>query len=245
MNTMWEWLTTAANWEGSDGIWHRVLQHLEYTAVTLLIASLIAIPAGLWIGHTGRGRIVVVSLANGLRAVPTLGLLFIAVLVVGPRLTGDIAFLAPSIFVLVILAIPPILAGAYSGVDEVDSAARDAARGMGMRSGQILRDVEIPCALPLIFSGVRSAALQVVATATIAASVSIGGLGRFLIDGLAYRDYGQMAGGAVLVGVLALLVDIAFALVQRLLVSPGLSAPRTRRRVADSLRGNRPAPHPT
>ena len=119
-----------------------------------------------------------------------------------------------------------ILAGAYAGVDSVDPAARDAARGMGMGPTQLLFGVELPCALPLLFSGLRSAALQVVATATIAASVSVGGLGRFLIDGQAYRDYGQMAGGALLVAALALAVDLGFAAVQRLVVSPGLRVPR-------------------
>lgn len=226
MSLLWEWLTDPANWQGSDGIPARVGEHVVYSAITLVLASLVAIPLGLWIGHTGKGRVIVVNLANGMRSVPTLGLLFVAVLVVGPLLAGDVAFLAPAIFVLVVLAIPPILAGAYSGVESVDPAARDAARGMGMRSGQLLFGVEIPCALPLLFSGLRSAALQVVATATIAASVSVGGLGRFLIDGQAYRDYGEMAGGAFLVALLAVVVDLAFAAVQRLVVSPGLSAPR-------------------
>lgn len=225
MNLVWTWLSEPSHYLGSDGIPARSWQHLGYTTLTLLIAAAVAIPLGLWIGHTGRGRIVVVNAVNGMRALPTLGLLFIAVLLMGPRIPGDLAFLAPSIFVLVVLAVPPILAGTYSGVDEVDPAARDAARGMGMTSWQVLFGVELPGALPLIFSGLRSAALQVVATATIAATVSIGGLGRFLIDGLAVRDYGQMAGGALLVGVLALLLDAAFSLVQRLSVSPGLSAP--------------------
>ncbi len=238
MGAMIEWLTDPANWVGSDGIWLRTLQHVQYSLVTLLIASIIAIPLGLWIGHTGKGRVLVVNLVNGMRSVPTLGLLFAAVLIVGPMIRGDLAFLAPSIFVLVVLAIPPVLAGAYSGVEEVDRAARDAAKGMGMTSRQVLRDVEIPCAMPLIFSGVRSAALQVIATATVAASVSIGGLGRFLIDGLAFRDYGMMAGGAVLVGVLALIIDFVFALVQRLAVSPGLRPGTSRRRGRSSRGGN-------
>lgn len=230
MNLLWAWLADPANWQGSSGIPARVLEHLAYSAATLALAALVGVPLGLWIGHTGRGRVLVVNLVNGVRSVPTLGLLFVAVLVVGPLLAGDIAFLLPSIFVLVLLAIPPILAGAYAGVEGVDPGARDAARGMGMSSGEVLAKVEVPCALPLIFSGLRSAALQVVATATLAASVSLGGLGRFLIDGQAYRDYGQMAGGALLVAVLALLVDLVFAGVQRLVVSPGLSVTRATRR---------------
>ncbi len=235
MTFLWAWLSDPANWQGSSGIWSRITEHLLYTAITLLIAAAIGIPLGLWIGHTGKGRVLAVNLVNGMRSVPTLGLLFLAVLVIGPRLQGDLAFVAPSIFVLVVLAVPPILAGAYSGVDEVDPQARDAARGMGMTPREVLFHVEIPCALPLIFSGLRSAALQVVATATIAAAVSVGGLGRFLIDGQATRDYGQMAGGALLVALMALAVDGAFALVQRSVVSPGLVAPRSSRRAARTL----------
>jgi osmoprotectant transport system permease protein len=230
MNLLWDWLSDPANWDGPYGIPVRVVEHLGYSAVTLVLAALIGIPLGLWIGHTGRGRVLVVNLVNGMRSVPTLGLLFVAVLVVGPLLGGDVAFLVPSIFVLVVLAVPPILAGAYAGVEGVDPGARDAARGMGMRPAEVLVRVEVPCAMPLIFSGLRSAALQVVATATLAASVSLGGLGRFLIDGQAYRDYGQMAGGALLVAALAMLVDLLFAGVQRLVVSPGLSPVRATRR---------------
>jgi osmoprotectant transport system permease protein len=237
---LWEWLANPAHWQGSDGIWVRLVEHLGYAAITLVLAAAIGIPLGLWIGHTGKGRLVVVNLANGVRSVPTLGLLFVAVLVLGPVLGGDIAFLAPAIFVLVVLAVPPILAGAYAGIESVDPSARDAARGMGMNSWQVLWRVEVPCALPLIFSGLRSAALQVIATATLAASVSLGGLGRFLIDGQAYRDYGQMAGGAVLVAALAMAVDLVFAVVQRIAVSPGLAPATTSRRSTRT----RPVPNP-
>lgn len=230
MNLLWTWLADPAHWQGDDGIPVRVAEHLAYSGVTLLLAAAIGVPLGLWVGHTGRGRVLVVNLVNGMRSVPTLGLLFVAVLVVGPLLAGDIAFVVPAIFVLVVLAVPPILAGAYAGVEGVDPGARDAARGMGMRPLEVLAKVEVPCALPLIFSGLRSAALQVVATATLAASVSLGGLGRFLIDGQAYRDYGQMAGGALLVAVLAMLVDLVLAGVQRVAVSPGLAPVRTSRR---------------
>lgn len=223
MNLVWEWLRDPAHWAGSDGIWARLVEHLGYTLLTLAIAAVIAIPIGAWIGHTGRGRVVVVNLVNGMRSMPTLGLVFLAVLVAGPALSGPLAFVAPAIGVLVILAVPPILAGAYAGVAGVDAGARDAAVGLGMRPWEVLTRVELPCALPLIFGGLRSAALQVVATATIAASVSVGGLGRFLIDGQAVRDYAQMASGAVLVAALALAVDGVFALAQRTAVSPGLS----------------------
>lgn len=218
-----QWLSDPMHWSADDGVPHRVLEHLEYSVVSLVIATVVAIPLGLYIGHTGRGRFVGVNIVGAARAIPSLGLLFIMFLLVGPRLSGDAAFLWPSLIVLIVLAIPPVLSGAYAGVEGVDPSARDAAKGMGMTGSQVLRRVELPCALPLLFSGVRSAALQVVATATIAAVLGVGGLGRFLIDGLASRDFPQMASGAVLVAALALIVDLLFALIQRYSVSPGLT----------------------
>lgn len=225
--TILSWLTDAAHWSGDDGIPNRLWEHLWYSAVALVIAGVIAIPAGLAIGHTGRGRFLVVNLAGAARAIPSLGLLYLMVLWLFPRLSGDSAFLVPSVIVLVVLAIPPMMSGAYAGVDEVDPAARDAAKGMGMTGWEVLRKVEVPCAAPLVFSGIRSAALQVVATTTIAAVAGLGGLGRFLIDGQKVRDFPQMAAGAVLVAALALAVDLVFALVQRYAVSPGLTGRRT------------------
>jgi osmoprotectant transport system permease protein len=235
------WLTDSTHWQGDDGIVHRLAQHLGYSLTALVIAALIAIPLGLYIGHTGRGRFFVVSLAGAARAIPSLGLLFLVVLWLGPRFSGDIAFLAPTGLVLVVLAIPPILSGAYAGVEGVDPDARDAARGMGMRGTEVLRHVELPCALPLIMSGIRSATLQVIATATIAAVVGLGGLGRFLIDGLAVRDTPQTAAGAVLVAVLALVVDMLLALVQRSVVSRGLTGRYGSAQFADAEAGATPA----
>lgn len=223
MDAVWTWLTDPANWQGPDGIPVRTWQHVWYCAVALAIATLVAFPLGLYVGHTGRGRFLAVNLAGGLRAIPSLGLLFVAIMVLGPSLQGDLYSLVPTELVLVVLAVPPILAGVYAGVAEVDAAARDAARGMGMTGGELLVRVEIPCAMPLMMSGLRSAALQVVGTATLAATIGMGGLGRYLIDGLAVRDYGQMAGGAVLVAALALAVDLVLAVLQRLVVSPGLT----------------------
>jgi osmoprotectant transport system permease protein len=217
------WLSDPAHWQGYDGITRRLLEHLGYSLTAVLLAALIAVPLGLYIGHTGHGRFLVVNVAGAARAIPSLGLLFLAVLWIGPQLSGDIAFLAPAGLVLVVLAIPPILSGAYAGVEGVDPAARDAAKGMGMRGTEVLRHVEVPCALPLIMSGIRSGTLQVIATATIAAVVGLGGLGRFLIDGLAVRDTPQTASGAILVALLALTVDMVLALVQRLVVSRGLT----------------------
>lgn len=223
ISSVFDWLSNPANWEGDRGIISQTLTHLEYSLIALVCAALIAVPMGLYIGHTGRGRVVAVSIAGGFRAIPSLGVLFIAVLLLLPRLRGELAFALPSLIVLVILAIPPILSGVYAGIAEVDPAARDAAKGMGMTGSQVLWQVEVPNALPLMFSGMRSAMLQIIATATIAAVVGLGGLGRFLIDGQATRDYDEMAGGALLVAALALLVDFVFGLVQRFVVSPGLT----------------------
>ncbi|HOF62986.1 MAG TPA: ABC transporter permease subunit [Dermatophilaceae bacterium] len=221
LTAIWAWLTAPEQWTGTRGIPHRLLEHLGYSVLSLLIAAVVAIPLGLWVGHSGRARWLVTA-SNAARAVPSLGLLFAVAMVVGPRISSDLAFVIPSVVVLVLLAVPPLLSGSYAGVTAVDPAARDAAYGVGMRPAQVLREVELPCALPLLLSGVRSATLQVIATATIAASVSLGGLGRYLIDGLAVRDYAQMAGGAVLVAGLALAVDGVLALVSRYAVSPGL-----------------------
>lgn len=231
-----QWLSDPENWEGPGGIPAQTLAHLRYSLIALGLAFLIAFPIGCYVGHTGRGRVVAVNLVGAFRAIPSLGVLFIAVLILLPRLRGEAAFEWPSLIVLVLLAVPPILSGVYAGIEQVSPAARDAARGMGMTGWQTLWRVELPCALPLLFSGVRSAMLQVIATATIAAVVGLGGLGRFLIDGQAVQRYEEMAGGAVLVASLALLVDLLLAGVQRLVVSPGLqdrpTAGRTRRRLA-------------
>ncbi|MFL6152435.1 MAG: ABC transporter permease [Ornithinibacter sp.] len=231
--SIWAWFTDPANWQGEDGIPNRTLQHLEYTAMAVLLASVIAIPLGLWVGHTGRARWLV-SLANSVRAVPTLGLLLAATLWLGAMIQSDLAFTLPSILVLALLAIPPILAGTYAGIEAVPPAARDAAKGVGMTSGQVLRQVELPVGLPLLLSGLRSAVLQVVATATVAAYVGLGGLGRYLIDGLALGNYPATAGGAILVAVLAVALDGLFALLQRRVVSPGLTGRRVGGRGKDS-----------
>jgi osmoprotectant transport system permease protein len=229
VNAVWSWLTDSAHWHGYDGIPARLWEHIWYSGVAMLIATAIAVPLGLWVGHTGRGRFLAINLTGALRAVPSLGLLFASLMLLGPKLHGEAGVLVPTELILVVIAVPPILAGAYAGVEQVDGPARDAARGMGMRGTQILFGVEIPCAMPLIASGLRSAALQVVATATLAATVGLGGLGRFLIDGLAVRDYAQMAGGAILVAALALSVDLLGATLQRVVVSPGLTGKTGRR----------------
>lgn len=213
------WLTDPAH---TADIARRLLEHVEYSLLATLVAALIAIPIGLWIGHTGRGATFAVGIAGAARAIPSLGLLYLFVVWLSPLIGGELAFYIPNMLVLIVLAIPPILSGTYAGIHAVDPAVRDAAKGMGMRGGQVLTQVEIPCATPLMFSGVQSALLQVISTATLAATAGMGGLGRFLIDGLAVRDYYQMAGGAVLVAVLALAVDLLMSLLKRLVTSPGL-----------------------
>ena len=220
---VFSYLLDPANWAGGDGIPTRLAEHVGYTALTLLIALVVAVPIGAWVGHTGRGGFLVVGLANGLRALPTLGLLVLIVGATGLGLLGPIT-------ALVILAVPPILAGTYAGVRNVEAAVVDAARGMGMRGREVLFGVELPNALPLIIGGIRSAVLQVISTAGIAAFVALGGLGRFIIDGLAVRDFPQMIAGSVLAALLAVVADLLLAGLQRLLVSPGLrAAPGPRR----------------
>lgn len=230
MNAALTWLFDPAHWSGPTGIPARILEHLGYTALTVLVAAAIAVPLGAIIGHTGRGTFLVAGLSNGLRALPELGLLTLLVLL-------TYVGLMPVVISLVILALPPILAGTYAGIRNVDASVVDAARGMGMRGSTVLWKVELPNALPLILGGIRSATLQVIATATIAAYVALGGLGRFVIDGNnagagSPNGYPQMAAGAIVIAVLALVVEGVLEIVQRLAVSPGLRDAATRKRTA-------------
>ncbi|UCR88398.1 ABC transporter permease [Mycetocola spongiae] len=219
----WEWLLDPAHWQGPGGVPTRVLQHLGLVGATILIAGTIALAAGFYIGHTRRGRGLVVGLSGALRAMPTLGLLvFLAVQFgFGVRLA-----IIPTLIVLVVLAIPPILAGAYAGIESVAPATVDASRALGLTEWQILWRVEFPLALPLIFGGLRSAVLQVVATATVAAYISLGGLGRYLFDALPVQDYPQMLAGAILVAALALLLDLFLILISRAVLPAGVRVTR-------------------
>jgi osmoprotectant transport system permease protein len=210
------YLFDSFNWSGPEGITARIIQHIWYTFAALGLSALIALPIGLRIGHTRRGAFLAINIGNAARALPSLGLLMIAVL-----LTNQIGFL-PVLIALVALGIPPILTSTYAGLSGVDPATIDAARGMGMTGREILTKVEIPIALPLIISGLRAATLQIVSTATIAALVSLGGLGRYVVDGLKLRDFPQMFSGALLVALLAILLDLLFALAGRITVSKGL-----------------------
>jgi osmoprotectant transport system permease protein len=231
MNLVWEWLTDGDNWHKTflgRGIPFHILKHLEYTGLAILIAALIAVPIGIYIGHTGRGAFLVVALANSFRALPELGLVVLLVMIMGILLAVQAVTIA-----LVALAIPPLLAGTYAGIRNVDRDVVDAARGMGMRERDVVLKVELPIALPLMLGGLRSAILQVIATATIAAFVSLDGLGRFVIDGQRFggpEGYAEMAGGAILIAALAITVELLLAGVQRLVTSPGLRTTTIRRR---------------
>ncbi|MEO8093647.1 MAG: ABC transporter permease [Pseudolysinimonas sp.] len=210
-----------ANWVGPSGIAQRLGDHLFFTVVSILIALVIAVPLGLAIGHTGKGRSFVIVVTSAARALPTFGLLLFFILLGGLQLW-------PLILVLVILAVPPILAGVYSGLEAIDRQTIDASRAVGMSEWQILTRVEVPLALPLMVGGLRSGVLQVIATATVAGYVAQGGLGRYLIEGLALHNYTLSIVGAILVAALALLVDALFAIVQKLVRPRGVSRGTTR-----------------
>ncbi|MFF3938812.1 ABC transporter permease [Streptomyces phaeofaciens] len=204
------WLTSGSQWSGTDGIAHRLAEHLEYSLLATLVAAAIGLPLGLLIGHTGKGAFVAINLASFGRALPTVGLVVLVFLASGLSMW-------PVYVALVALAVPAIVTNTYAGMTAVDPDVRDAARGQGMRGRQVLLQVELPLALPLIMTGLRLALIQVVATATIAAYVSFGGLGRYVFDGLAQRDLVQVLGGAALVAVVAVTLDLALAALQRFL----------------------------
>lgn len=210
-----DWLTAPAQWSGPDSVPTRVGEHLWYTILALVVAIVLALPAGLYTGHTGRGGFLAASLANFARALPTIGLLVIIVQGMGIGLI-------PPLIVLVALAIPPILINTYEGIRNVDAELKDAARGVGMTGREVLFRVELPAAMPLILLGMRTAAIQIVATATVAAYVGLGGLGRFIFDGLSRQDYQALAGGTVFAVLLALVVSLVFMLLRRLLVPRGV-----------------------
>jgi osmoprotectant transport system permease protein len=210
------WLTDPAQWSGPDGIPVRTLQHIWYSLLATAVAAAIALPVGVFIGHTGRGALFAVNLSNLGRAIPTFGIIILVFLVAGYGFV-------PVLVSLTALAIPPIVTNSYTGIRSVDPDVRESAEGMGMRGRQVLWRVELPVAMPLIMAGIRTSTVQVVATATLAAVVGLGGLGRYLIDGLSQRDLAQVVGGAILVALLSLLTELALGRVQTLVVSDGLA----------------------
>ncbi|MFE9771814.1 ABC transporter permease [Streptomyces sp. NPDC005931] len=205
----------SAHWHGYDGIPRRLLEHVRYSLLALVLAAAVGLPVGLLTGHTGRGGNALALIATAARALPSFGLLVLMFVLL------DFGLL-PVMIPLVVLAVPPILVTTYEAVRSVDPSPVDAARGMGMHEPRILLRVELPVALPLILSGLRSAAVQIVSTATIAAYVSLGGLGRYIVDGLYQRDYEKVVGGATLVAALALVTLAVFWAAGRFAVSPGV-----------------------
>jgi osmoprotectant transport system permease protein len=224
------WLTDSAHWHGVDGVPHRLAEHLAVSGISVGLACLIALPLAFLLGHVGRGGSLAVNISNASRAVPTFGLLIL--LAVTPVGFGNRA----AVVALTLFAIPPLLTNAYIGVRDVDREIREAARGMGMTGLQVLRRVEVPLALPLVAAGLRTAAVQVVATATLAAYVGGGGLGRLIADGFGRGDNAMTAAGGVLVAALALSVEISLALLQRRLT------PGPRRRVLPGIDATAAAP---
>jgi osmoprotectant transport system permease protein len=219
----WQWLTDPTSWQGPDGIPTRLAQHLWISLLALAIAGLVALPSGIWLGHRGRGGLLAINISNAGRAIPTFGVLIIFASsdLIG---IGDLA----AVLALAVFAVPPILTNTYVGLREVDTDAKDAARGMGMTGRQQLFRVELPLARPLLFAGVATSTVQTVATATLAALVAGGGLGRFIVDGYARQDYPMMYGGTVVVAVLCIALEL------------GLRA--TQRRLDPRIRGSRSGP---
>ena len=219
------WYTDPANWTGNNGIPLRLWQHLSLSVVSLAVGVAIALPIGLYIGHTGRGARFAVAVSNIGRAVPSLGWLGIAYPISTALFQrAGIGFL-PAFIGLVALAIPPIVTNTYAGLRSVDPELREAARGMGMQERQLLMRVEVPVALTVILAGIRVSAVAVIATAPLAALVGGGTLGAYILQGLALSDEVRVFAAAVMVALLAILTELAFAWLQRRAVSPGLAAP--------------------
>lgn len=211
------WFADSAEWSGPDGIPQRLLEHVLVSGLSMVIALAIVLPIGLWIGHRRRGATVAVGLAGLGRAVPTLAAIAI-VLPITAAYDPQLGFkLYPVVLAMILLAAPPILVNAYTGIVEVDPDLVEAARGMGMTGRQVLGRVELPLALPVVIGGIRSATVQVIATATLGSIFGFGGLGRFLIDGIANHDTGEIFGGVVLVAALALAAEAGLAGLQRVL----------------------------
>ncbi|MFN2488917.1 MAG: ABC transporter permease [Actinomycetota bacterium] len=220
LSELWQWLSDAANWSGSAGIPTRVVEHIQISGLAVVLALVVALPMGLFIGHTRRAEFVTITAANLGRAIPSFAVLALAFPL---ALQFDLGFsILPIVAALFLLAIPPILTNTYVGVKGVDRDTLEAARGMGMSGGQLLRSIELPLAAPLIVAGIRTSTVQVVATATLGALIAGGGLGRYIIDGFSQQNDGMYLGGALLVALLALLTELGFTLVER------IARPRTR-----------------
>jgi osmoprotectant transport system permease protein len=224
------WIADPSHWSGTDGIWIRLGQHLELSLAATVIAALIAIPVGLIVGHTHRAEFIAVQTANLGRAVPSLAILSLVYFIMLANLPALAFGFLPTLVALTLLGIPPILVNTYVGVQGVDADTIEAARGMGMMGRQILRRIEIPLATPLIMTGLRLAAVTIVATATLSALIAGGTLGRYIVDGYAQQDIPKVVAGAILVAVLAIATEITFSIMARI-TAPRLSSRRSPRGV--------------
>ncbi len=216
------WLTDATHWSGPNGIAIRLFEHVSISAVSLVIALAIAMPVGLYIGHTKRGASIAVNVANLGRALPSLAVIAI-VLPITAAIDPQAGFrVYPTVVAMVVLGVPPILVNTYTGISQVQPDIVEAARGQGVAGRQILTGVELPLAVPVVVTGIRSAAVQILATATLGAIFGFGGLGRYLVDGIAQNDTGQIFGGVALVAGLVMVTELGFAVVQRLMTPRAL-----------------------
>lgn len=223
------WFVDPAHLSGTDSIQQRLLEHILLSGASIIVATVVGLPIGLYIGHTRRFANLAINIANIGRALPSYALV-VMILPVSLTLSPEYGLdPIPTFVAMTLLAIPPILVGAYAGLRSVDADLVEAGRGMGLRERQILGNIELPLASPIIVGGFRTATLQVIATATIGAIVSGGGLGRFIVDGIHNQDYTTVVGGVILVASLAIGVDLVLALVQRRVTPRGLQLQQVRR----------------
>lgn len=218
------WFSDPVNWQGEDGMPHRLREHVTMCVAALLTAAALALPVGLYMGHTGRGGSLAINVSNLGRAVPSF-----AIIVLAAQWFEEIGA-KPAFIALVALAVPPMVTNALTAVAGVDPEVKESALGMGLTGTQVLTRVEVPMGMPLIMAGVRTSGVQIVATATLAALVGWGGLGRYIIDGLATRDFVEVFAGAFAVAVLSIFAEVALGGLQRVLVPRGLSADPSRGR---------------
>ncbi|MEP6751252.1 MAG: ABC transporter permease [Candidatus Dormiibacterota bacterium] len=222
--SVWQWFADPTHWSGPEGIPQRLLEHVQLSAESVAVGALIALPIGIALGHYGRFGNLAINISNVGRAIPSFGLLVIAFQAWG---LGDL----PIIVTLAALAIPPMVTNSYVALSEVDPDIKEAARAMGYRELTQLLRVELPLAVPLVMAGIRTSAVQVVATMTLAAIIAGGGFGRYVIDGIAQQNYQMMFAGALLVALLAIATELSLSGVERLLVPRGLRLLRTQGRV--------------
>jgi osmoprotectant transport system permease protein len=224
LGDVFEWFTTTDNWTGTQGVIHRTWEHVQLSAISVAVAAGLALVPGVILGHLGRGGVLAVAVVNIGRAIPSFGILALA-LPVSIKLGLGLGFW-PTLIALVALALPPMFTNSYTGVRQVDPAMTEAATGMGMKGGQVLWNIELPAASPLILTAIRISSVQVVATATLGALVAWGGLGRFIIDGFAQGDRVMVFAGGLLVALLAVLTELSFSIVERFAIPKGLRTAR-------------------